>query len=413
MMNSLFNGVSGLRAHQRRMDVIGNNVANVNTAGFKRGRVNFAEMLGQPLGGSGRVAVGRGTIGNGVGIASVTQDWSQGSFEFTNVSTDLALAGDGFFVAEGPEGSMLTRAGNFGFDPAGRLVTAGGLPVQGWAVAADGSVYTGATQDVRLDVNLTSDPEETATARVTGNLSADLVAGSAEATQSVSTVVYDSQGIAHNVVIKLQKTSATDWTVSSAEIAGDPDATPPIPATPLTGAGGVVTFDTTGHITAGGSITLGGTYPNSGDDVNIAVDLGGITHFGGSTTVQVAEQDGQAAGSVIGYGFDGEGKLLVQFSNGEQKALFQLAIGNVTNPTGLEQRGDGFYAATQASGDLRIGRAGQEVSTELVAGALEMSNVDLAAEFTNMIVTQRGYQASARVITTSDELLQEVVQLKR
>ena len=127
----------------------------------------------------------------------------------------------------------------------------------------------------------------------------------------------------------------------------------------------------------------------------------------------MAEQNGQAAGEVVGYGFDPAGQLLVQFSNGEQRALFQLAVGTVTNPDGLEQRGDGLYAATMGSGDLQLGRPGQEIATQVVSGALEMSNVDLATEFTDMIVTQRGYQAAARVITTSDELLQEVVSLKR
>jgi flagellar hook protein FlgE len=407
MMNALFNGVSGLRVHQRRMDVIGNNISNVNTAGFKRGRAEFAEMLGRQLVGSS------GAIGNGVALSGVTQSWTQGSFEFTGLGTDLALAGDGFFIAQSPEGQVLTRAGNFGFNADGGLVTAGGLPVQGWPVQANGTVYTGAPQDVRLNLDLNSPPVETSTARMTGNLSADLRPGNPDANPSVSRVIYDGQGRAHTLVLTFEKTSDTEWTVATAELAGDPDATPPVPPTVLTGAGGTVEFDAEGNLVGPVDIALGGTFPNSTDDVDVTVNLEGLTHYGGSTTVGLTEQNGQAAGEVAGYGFDEAGQLLVQFSNGEERAIFQLAIGTVTNANGLEQRGDGLYAATMASGDLTVGRAGQDIATGVISGALEMSNVDLASEFTDMIVTQRGYQASARVITTSDELLQEVVSLKR
>ncbi len=412
MMHSLFSAVSGLRTHQIRMDVLGNNIANVNTLAFKRGRANFSEVLGrQMVGGDGGL---RGTLGNGTYAASIQQAWSQGSFEYTNIASDLALAGDGFFLADGGNGhTLLTRAGNFLFDAEGRLVTQGGLPIQGWPVQNDGSVNLGALQDVRIDFDATSSPTETSTATVAGNLSADAEIGD---TQTVSSVVYDNQGQAHTLVVTLEKTAEDEWTVTQAELAGYPDAEPPVPPTPLGGVGTVFQFDTDGTLIAPdpAEATFTGIYPNSnGDDVNVTFAFGGMTQFGGSTTAAVTEQDGLPAGELMGYGFDQEGRLILNFTNGEQRAVAQLAIGTVNNPSGLEQFGDNFYGTTVGSGSLLIGRAGQEINTTVNSGALEMSNVDLATEFTDLIVTQRGYQASARVITTSDELLQELVQLKR
>ncbi len=414
MMNALYAGVSGLRSHQVRMDVIGNNIANVNTFAFKRGRASFAEQLGQQMVGAGGNY--RGSVGNGVLASRIDQNWTQGAFEFTNLATDLALAGDGFFVAkEGPQ-TLLSRAGNFRFDADGTLVTSSGARVQGWPVQADGSVYTGTLQDVRLDLDASSAPEETTEARLAGNLSADIRAGDDDDEVTISSAIYDEQGQAHTLVLTLQKSGEDEWTLTEAELAGDPDAEPPVPATPLGGTGAVLEFDTDGTLIGPdpAEALITGVFPDSnGDDVAVTVDLEGLTQYGGSTTLAVAEQDGKAAGEILGYGFDPEGKLVLNFSNGEQRAIAQLAIGSVTNPGGLEQAGNSFFRAAQSSGDLVIGRAGQEVNTSVASGALEVSNVDLAAEFTDMIVTQRGYQASARVITTSDELLQELVQLKR
>lgn len=420
MIRSLRTGISGLRNHQVRMDVIGNNIANVNTLAFKRSRVAFNELLGQQMLGLGRSAGGAGvnpaTVGNGAAVGSIDQDWNQGAFETTSIGTDLALAGDGFFIAEGIEGNVLTRAGNFSFNSEGNLVTAGGLAVQGWAFAEDGTLNTGQLQDIHLDLEVRASPVETENVEISGNLSADLDPTSDDNEVTVSSVIYDAQGKAHTLVMMMEKTDTDEWEITSAEIAGDPDAEPPVAPTPLTVSAGTITFDTDGNLVTPDPPTfdISGTFPGtSGDDVDITLDIENLTQYGGSTTTAVSNQDGQAAGRVIGYGIDPSGILTVGFSNGEQRSIAQLAIGTVNNPNGLEQLGENFYGVTSVSGDLLIGRAGQEVTTAVVAGALETSNVDLATEFTDMIVTQRGYQASARVITTSDELLQEVVQLKR
>jgi len=413
MIRSLRTGISGLKSNQVRMDVVGNNVANVNTAAFKRSRVAFNELLGQRMLGLGRTAGGSGinpaSIGTGVAVGSVDRDWTQGSFEYTNIGTDLALSGDGFFIARGIDGNVLTRAGNFTFNAQGELVTAGGLSVQGWAYDRDGSLRTGQLQNIRLDLNVNAAPRATGSVGIGGNLSADLAGGESV---TMSTAIYDSQGRAHTIVLSLDKTAMNTWAVTSAEIAGDPPT-----ALDTTGMG--FEFGTDGKLlaTAPTSFTVAGgagvVFPGTDEPISFELDIQGLTQYGGSTTAVVSSQDGLAAGKVVGYGIDPSGRLTISFSNGEQRPVARLAIGMVNNPNGLEQLGENFYGVTTASGDLTIGQAGREVSTAVVAGALEMSNVDLATEFTEMIVTQRGYQASARVITTSDELLQEVVQLKR
>lgn len=407
MIRSLRTGVIGMRSHQMRMDVIGNNLANVNTAGFKRGRVAFQDLIGQRM-------QGGGSVGNGARVAGVDQSWTQGAFDFTGMGSDLALAGDGFFVANGPNGNVLTRAGNFQFNAEGFLVTPGGYRVQGWGADGNGNVSTGQLRDLRIDLNASAPPRETSSVTLGGNLSADLIPNEDGSEATLSTVIYDGQGKSHTLVLTFSRTDQDQWTVSSAQLAGNPDATPPIPATDLDGTGLDITFDNDGNLVGPASLDLSGVFPNTnGDDLAITVDLSALTQFGGSTTARASEQNGSASGRLVGFGFDPEGRLLLAFSNGEERVAAQLALGTVTNPDGLEPVGDNLLAANLASGAVSFGRAGEEINTQVIAGALELSNVDVATEFTDMIVTQRGFQAAARVITTSDELLQETVNLKR
>lgn len=435
MIRSLHTGVSGLKSNQVRMDVTGNNIANVNTIAFKRNRAAFNEVLGQQLLGVGRTAGGTGinpsSVGLGVSVGSIDQNWTQGALENTGVSTDLALSGDGFFIAKAGDRTLLTRAGNFTFNRSGELVTANGLNVQGWAFEDD-KLVTGALRNIAIDPNATAPATATSEVFIGGNLSADMALGD---TTSVSTVVYDGRGKAHNIVVEMTKVHSI----------GEDDGT---------GDGTVHTADRwrakvslddreTGHefnIDFNAQGILSGFSLDDGDESigvdgfsldlrDIDVDGDGsneqlrlvfadgenrfLTQHAGSTTTTVREQNGQPAGSMVGYSINPEGVLELNFSNGEQQKLFQLALGDVNNPNGLEQVGENFYQLTSASGDLQMARAGRDLATSVVAGTLEMSNVDLATEFTEMIVTQRGYQAAARIITTSDEMLHETVQLKR
>ncbi len=408
MIRSLRTAVSGLKSHQTRMDVVGNNIANVNTIAFKRGRANFNEVLGQKLFSSSRAAGGSSVntsfIGFGVGVGVIDQNWNQGALENTTLATDLALNGDGFFVVNSNGRNILTRNGNFTFDNQGNLVTQSGVKAQGYSFDAQGNVDTSTLQDINIDFALQADPRVTENVGVSGNLPADAATGDEI---NISTVVYDEQGQSHGVTLKFTKTAnADEWDY---EASYNGSLTP----APFTTESGTFTFGVDGKLATPPSVAP--TYDTGyvGDGRPFNIDFSNMTQFNGSSTAAVQSQDGYGAGQVVGYFIDSDGTISLNFSNGEQSPIYQMAVATVKNPNGLDSLGEGFYALTSQSGDPIMGRAGQEVQTAVVQGFLEMSNVDLATEFTDMIVAQRGYQASARVITTSDELLQETVNLKR
>ncbi len=431
-LESLSIGVSGLRSHQTRLDTVSNNIANSSTTAFKRQRAAFSEELGQAILGVGRTAGGSAInpskVGRGVSVASIDRNFSQGSLNDTGIKTDLALNGDGFFVASPKSGAAsdqrrLTRAGNFTFNQNGELVTANGLNVQGWEVGEDGTANTGELKNVRFDPNAQSAAKATTEAQVGGNLSADAEAGD---TSEISSVVYDEQGKAHNVVLNFEKTGTDDeWTFS----VEDPDGV----LQDANGGGpgdanGTITFKDDGSVDSISGVT--NTYDPDGNGTNDGVSLdwandavqGGkslgislrdITQFSGSTTSKFQGQNGNSSGELSGVQFTPEGKLQLNYTNGVQEEKYQLAIGDVNNPNGLEQQGENFFTTTGASGDLQLGQAGRDLQTSVVSGALESSNVDLAKEFSDLIKAQRSYQASSQIITTADEVLNQTVQLKR
>ncbi|MCS3754870.1 flagellar hook protein FlgE [Salinibacter ruber] len=430
-LQSLSIGVSGLRSHQTRLDTVSNNIANSSTTAFKRQRAAFSEELGQAILGVGRTAGGSNInpskVGRGVSVASIDRNFSQGSLNDTGIKTDLALNGDGFFVASPKSGAAsdqrrLTRAGNFTFNQNGELVTANGLNVQGWEVGEDGTANTGELKNVQFDPNAQSAAKATTEAQVGGNLSADAEAGD---TSEISSVVYDEQGKAHNVVVNFENTSEDTWTFS----VEDPDGV----LQDANGGGpgdanGTITFKDDGSVDSISGMT--NAYDPDGNGTNDGVSLdwtndavqGGkslgislrdITQFSGSTTSKFQGQNGNSSGELSGVQFTPEGKLQLNYTNGVQEEEYQLAIGDVNNPNGLEQQGENFFTTTGASGDLQLGRAGRDLQTSVVSGALESSNVDLAKEFSDLIKAQRSYQASSQIITTADEVLNQTVQLKR
>ncbi|AEN74003.1 flagellar hook-basal body protein [Rhodothermus marinus SG0.5JP17-172] len=414
MIRSLRTGVSGLKSHQVRMDVISNNIANVNTTAFKRGRAAFNELLGQTLLGVGRTAGGRGInpayVGLGVSVGSIDVNFAQGALENTGVATDLGINGDGFFVVRGGDRIYLTRAGNFTINRFGELVTNSGLQVQGWAFDENGELRSAALEDVRIPFSATAPPKQTENIYVRGNLNAELAAGE---TVTVSTVVYAPQGKARTIIIEFTKTSnPNEWQWNLLDEDGNPLGV-------TITSDNLITFDTQGNLDPAEALqTFDWDIDNDGTLESFTLNLAGaddaLTQYAGSTTATVRDQDGQPPGSLIGFSINQEGVVELNFSNGYQQKIYQLALGSVNNVNGLQQVGDNLWSLTSSSGDLALGRAGIELNrTVIVAGTLEMSNVDLATEFTDMIVTQRGYQASARIITTSDEMLQELVQLKR
>lgn len=438
MIRSLRTGVSGIQSNQTRMDVVGNNIANVNTVAFKRSRVAFGEVLGQQVLGVGRMSGGSGVnpayVGLGVSVNSIDKNWNQGALETTGMATDLALNGDGFFVVRNGDGNLLTRAGNFGFNEYGQLVTNNGFAVQGWKVI-DGQADTGALQDIEVDLNAQIEARRTEAVTIGGNLSAD---AEKDKPISISTVTYDERGIAHDIVIEFTRktaigdtlpdgsTATTDvWEFTVRDTEGNvivPAADAPAKELAFDTSGKLVSIDGTAisDTPAASDFEFGFSWDqdDNGSEESFKLVFGDekgsfLKQYSGSTTVNVRDQNGHASGVVTGYAITPDGVVRLNFSNGEQQDLYQIGIGNVNNPNGLQQIGENFYATNAVSGDLQLGRAGRDLRTAVVAGTLEMSNVDLATEFTDMIVTQRGFQASARVITTSDEMLQETVQLKR
>lgn len=391
MLRSLFSGISGLRAHQTMLDVTGNNIANVNTTGFKASQTQFQDTLSQVLTNAGAAQDGVGgtnpaQVGLGVRVAGITTNFQQGAAQLTNRSTDMMISGDGFFVVRKGTEQLYTRAGAFDFDATGQLVTPDGSLVQGWAADAAGNIDTNGTLvDLRLPIATLMGAAATTGATFEGNLPSEATVGTV---LNRDVDVYAADGTVSTLALAFTRTAA-GWTVNGTNGA----------------ATGTVnmTFAADGTQLTGGTLTVGG----------IAVDLSTISGMAGLDTVEASTQNGRAAGTLQSFTINADGTLLGSFSNGLKQALGRVALSTFTNPAGMEKAGGSLYRTTVNSGDAQIGAAGTGGRGDLTGGALEMSNVDLSAEFTNLIIAQRGFQANSRVITTSDELLQELVNLKR
>ncbi len=392
MLRSLYSGISGLRAHQTMLDVTGNNIANVNTAGYKGSSVQFQDTLSQLTrsGSTARAETG-GTnaaqVGLGVQVAAISTNFAQGSAQATGRSTDMMISGDGFFITSKGGEQSYARAGAFNFDSLGRLVSPDGGLVQGWA-AANGAVNSGGPLgNIRIAKDMVAPPTATSKAVLGGNLPTDAATG-AQVVRDVQ--VFDASGAARNVALTFTK-SAAGWNVGAADDNG--------------GASGpaAITFLPTGKVGAGGTLNISG----------MTVDMTALTGYSGENTLAVTSHDGNAAGTLTSFTMGTDGTLTGSFTNGENMVIGQVALANFTNPGGLEKAGSSSYRSTASSGAATIGTAGRGGLGELTSGYVEMSNVDLSQEFTNLIVAQRGFQANARIITTSDEVLQELTQLKR
>ena len=414
MMRSLFAAVSGLRNHQTRMDVIGNNIANVNTIGYKASRVTFEESLSQlvqsasrPPGGPAGTTGGTNPvqIGLGMSISTIDQVFTQGNLEATGINTDLAIQGDSFFVISDGGQNLFTRSGNFQVDSNGRLTLAtNGFVVQGRN--ATNGVLGQTIGDIRLPFGQKAPAQATANATLAGNLDAAAPIGEIRQT---SIVIHDEQGGEHDMTISFTKTAANTWdfvaTVSNAVVSG--------------GDTGTVTFNPDGSLAGPALTSLVFTpagFPGAQTvDVSFGTvgEIDGISQFASPTTVLVRDQDGFPMGDLIDFGIDPTGTIQGSFTNGETLVLGQIAMADFNNPEGVIRLTDGMYTASANSGDPVLGFTGEGSQSFITSGALEMSNVDLAQEFTNMITTQRGFQSNARVITTSDEMLQELVNLRR
>ncbi|MGY1736680.1 flagellar hook protein FlgE [Geodermatophilus sp. SYSU D00684] len=413
MLRSMFSAISGLRAHQTKLDVTGNNIANVNTVGFKSSQTVFEDTLSQVIrNGSSPTAETGGTnpaqVGLGVRVAGVTTNFGQGSTQNTGRATDFMISGDGFFVTRAGNENLFTRAGSFDYDGAGNLVTPDGAQLQGWMAGTDGTVdANGPIGPLSIPFGQVMSPTATTTGALAGNLSTASVAADPLASPPVPATqvqtqitAYDSIGTAHQIALTFTKTGPNTWSVAAGE-----NGT-------AIGAAQTLTFDpSTGRPSGGSTFTLGVTGANWPG--TIPLDLTGMTEFGGKTALTPSGVDGNAMGTLQSISLSNDGTIMGVYSNSLREPIGKLALATFANPGGLSKAGNSSYRVGDNSGQAVVGEAGTGGRGSLTAGALEMSNVDLAEEFTGLIVAQRGFQANSRVITSSDEILQDLVNLKR
>lgn len=439
LSRSLVTGASSLGAHQKRFDVISNNLANANTIGFKNSKVNFQDQLSQTMkygvapdsaSGVGIGGINSQQVGLGVKIGSITKDMSQGVIETTNRSLDMAINGDGYFVFNKSGKDFFSRAGAVTRDTQGNLVdTATGYHLQGYNVEMDAqgrplknsagvNVLSRSTSNIVIEPGVISQPRQTQNITFNGNLNREMEEGES---QTTSIKIFDNTGSARNLAITFTKTAnpgeftlsgqinGEDLALSEATLTFNNDGTLSTPfdlgvtAADLNGALGNTLFDDT-----------------TPKDINIqfgdpdSITAGSITNFAGISDITAGQQDGYEAGDLVGLDVDETGKVRGTFTNGRNEILGQVILAKFTNPEALLSMGNNMFSENVNSGIPNYGTAVENFpSTSVIGRALEQSNVDLTAQFTDMISTQRAFEAASRSITVTDQMLQEVNNLKR
>jgi len=422
MFTSFSTALSALNATATAIDVVGNNLANLNTPGFKTNVVYFRDLVTQSLG----AGLGETQVGFGTGRPLTIRQFTQGAIQSSTGLLDAAVQGDGFFVTRNGQNNMLyTRAGNFQVDDAGNLKTNTGEFVQGWTSlnTSTGVLDTnGAIGDILVPVGAAKQP--VASSQFTLDLNLNSSAAADATSQFSGTIkVYDSLGTTHVLTVHFQKSAANEWayntTMPGEEISGGTAGTP----FDISGASGSLTFGSDGQLTspAPGS-PIGFDIPGlatGASDIHLdwnpftSAGAGRITQFGQPSAPSASSQNGSAAAQLIRVGLADGGKMLAQYSDGQQVVFGQVAMAGVRNPDSLIAAGNNNYQASALTATPAIGLPNQGGRGDIVGGAIESSTVDIAREFTNLIVLQRGYQANSRVITTVDELSQETINLKR
>lgn len=427
LYSAFYAGLSGLSANSGTLSVIGNNLANLNTIGFKGSSGTFQDLFSASLGGAGTQGNGNPIqIGLGARLGGISQNFGQGSFSSTSNVTDMAVSGQGFFTLTTKSGSRAyTRAGNFTVDRLGVLVDPNGASVMGWNRVNNVLSTNGTISPILISQGTTSPPAATTTLSSTTNLNADTEAGTVYTTPLQ---VYDSLGASHSLLFTYTKTAVSgQWSLAVTTddyTPADPTATPPTLASGATVAGypPTVQFSSAGVLTTptvGTNPTLtitgwtnGATSPATTWQVWNGTSST-LTGFASASTTSNTTQDGYGAGTIRSLVVDQDGIIIGNFTNGQTIPLAQVALSTFSNQNGLSKQGDNNWQETLASGAGNIGAANQGGRGTVLGANLELSNVDVAEEFTKLIVAQRGYQANGRVVTTSDELLQETLNLKR
>jgi len=415
-LTALFTGASGLQANSAALDVIGNNLANLNTTGYKTQRTLFKDLVYQTMNpGSAPTATSGGTnpAQNGFGVAVGTVDslFSQGSVNPTGRSLDAAIQGSGFFVVSNGQSTAYSRAGSFGVDAAGFLVDPNtGFRVQRTGTVGQGSATTPGFQvpginDIRVPFGAGAQGTPTSSVTLQGNISSGLSIGQ---TASTAIQVFDSQSSPQALSLTFTKTGVNTYDVATSVSNG----TATLPPTS-------VTFDTSGLLVSPATVTVNVAGINGAAAQTVTVNLGtagqatGLTQFGGASTAAAVTQDGSGSGTLASVSFDGNGQLIGQFSNGRTIPLAQLAIAGFNNEGGLLRTGQNYFSTGPASGEAIIGVAREGGRGGIQGASLEGSNVDVAIEFSRLIIAQRGFQVNARTVTAANETLQELANIIR
>lgn len=416
MFTSFSTALSALGAHTTAVDVVGNNLANLNTPGYKSSVVVFSDLVTQSLG----AGLGETQVGFGVARPVTIRQFSQGAIQASSGPLDVAIQGDGFLVVKDPvtNAVLYTRGGNLQVNKMGQLVTATGFRLQGWNESNGILDTTQPVTDVIVPVGSLRAPAPTQNVSFDLNLDASATDGPPPTTFSTSIEVFDSLGGSHTISVRFEKTANPgEWSYSL--IFPDSDLLSP-PFAPVTGT---LQFDPQGRLT---SPTMSDPMPqmtviglaNGAADLDITWQLFNgaaprLTQFSQPSAVAANSQDGHPAAQLIRVGIGDGGRVLAQYSNGEQVAVGQLAMASVRNPESMIAVGNSNFQLSARSALPAIGLPGTGGRGQIIGGAVEFSTVDIAREFTNLIVLQRGYQANARVVTAVDEISQETINLKR
>jgi flagellar hook protein FlgE len=456
MMRSLFSGVSGLKSHQTRMDTIGNNIANVNTTGFKSSRTTFADTLSQTLTGASSPNDNIGgtnpkQIGLGTGVASIDTIFTDGSVQSTGKNTDLCLSGNGLFAVKKGNQTYYTRDGAFEFDANGNYVLpSSGLFVQGWTAKNGALDTTGAAGNITIPSGKSMAAAATTTATYSNNLNSAAATitsvtggdGTGKATTdkpvtlklsdgttvtetsgtyvkdqslpvTTTLTVYDTLGNKHSIPILFTKTatSSTDgntWQMSLGETSfTETDGTTTSYAMTATD----LKFTTDGKYSSGsGTATLTLTNGAAGTQT-VNIDLSALTQYSGTSTVN-GTTNGNAAGTLSSVSIDSTGTITGTYSNGKKQTEAQVAVAQFNNASGLTKTGNSLYQESNNSGTANV-KTASDLGVSITPSALEMSNVDIANEFSDMIITQRGFQSNSKIITVGDEMLETLIGMKR
>ncbi len=400
LYSSFYSSLSGLSANSGMLGVIGNNLSNLNTIGYKGSSSSFADLFSASLGSNGTSGNGNPMqVGLGTQLGAISQNFGQGSFQSTGNVTDMAVSGQGVFMLQRSDGSQVcSRAGNFIVDRNGFLVNPNGDQVLGWNRVGNVLSTSGVVVPIQINSGTVSAPTATTTMTTTTNLNANAATGD---TFSTPVQVYDSLGSAHTVLVTYTKQAAAGtWNLTYSS-----DAT---------------TVSNTGVLTtpnADSTITVTG-WANGAANSAITWDIwdgttANITGYAAPSATSATTQDGAAAGTVRSIVVDQNGIITGNFTNGQTIQLAQIGLATFPNMNGLSKEGNNSWSQTLASGAPNIGAADQGGRGKVLGGQLELSNVDTATEFTQLIVAQRGYQANSRIVTTADTLLQEVLNMVR